>query len=57
MAGIVNKVYSVFRYTTIRLLSPQPQLDNYAWQINKRTNKNVFFISNIKYLFYLQYSL
>ena len=43
MAGIVNKVYSVFRYTTIRLLSPQTQLDNYAWQINKRTNKNVFF--------------
>ena len=31
MAGIVNKVYSVFRYTTIRLLSPQSQLVNYAW--------------------------
>ena len=43
MAGVVNKVYSVFRYTTISLLSPQSQLVNYAWQINKRTNKNLFY--------------
>ena len=43
MAGVVNKVYSVFRYTTISLPSPQSQLVNYAWQINKRTNKNLFY--------------
>ena len=25
------------------ILSPQSQLVNYAWQINKRTNKNLFY--------------